>query len=214
MPTRSKRHQLLSEMEHLIRSVALDETVGDPGGSISSRSLDELVEIQAGILSTRYLHCRLYDTEKRGLVDMLNSYDDKGFKAEVQMDKRSFYNLVDMLGTYQVFHNRSINKQAPVWIQCFVAFRRLGTFGNANSLIRNAHHAGFSEGSIVKYLDRVVTAILSLHNDYIYWPNEEVRLQIKSRIRSKFGIPGAVGIIVGMPVILSQRPSIDGETFD
>ena len=131
---------------------------------------------------------------------MLNSYDDKGFKAEVRMDKRSFYNIVDMLATHPIFHNKSLNKQAPVWIQCFVAFRRLGTFGNANSLIRNAHHAGFPEGSIVNYLGRVVTAILSLHNTYIRWPYLEERSKIISRITSKFGISGAVGIIDGTPV--------------
>ena len=129
------------------------------------------------------------------------------------MDKASFYRIVNMLEGNPVFHNRSRNQQAPVWVQCFVAFRRLGTYGNANSLIRNAHHAGYSEGSIVNYMDRVVTAILSLHDRFVNWPNAEERVKIKSRIRSKFGIYGAVGIVDGTPVIFSQRPSIDGETF-
>ena len=96
---------------------------------------------------------------------------------------------------------------------CFVAFRRLGTYGNANSLIRNAHHSGFAEGSVVKFTDRVVSAILSLHDNHIRWPDAQERAKIKLRFKSKFGINGGVGIVDGTPVIFSQRPSIGGETF-
>ena len=213
MPTRSKRHNILTDLEHLIRHLAVDQNAGELENSSTSRSLDELVEIRAGILSARYLHCRVYDTDKRGMVDMLDSYDDKGFKSEVRMDKASFYRIVDMLKEHPTFHNRSRNKQVPVWVQCFIAFRRLGTYGNANSLLRNAHHSGYSEGSIVNYMDRVVTAILALHDRFVKWPNAEERSKIKYRIRSKSGILGAVGIVDGTPVIFSQRPSIDGETF-
>ena len=79
------------------------------------------------------------------------------------MDKVSFHHIVSILERHPIFHNCSRNKQADVWKQCFVAFRRLGTYGNANSLIRNAHHSGFAEGSVVKFTDRVITALLSLH---------------------------------------------------
>ena len=128
------------------------------------------------------------------------------------MDKVS-YRIVDMLKEHPIFYNRSRNKQVPAWVQCFVAFRRLGTYGNANSLLRNAHHSGYSEGSIVNYMDRVVTAILALHDRFVKWPNAEERSRIKYRSRSKSGISGAVGIVDGTPVNFSQRPSIDGETF-
>ena len=213
MPSRSKRHNILADLEHLIRLLAVDQSAGESDDSSTSRSLEELVEIRAGILSARYLHSRVYDTDKHGMVDMLDSYDDKGFKSEVRMDKVSFYSIVNMVKDHPVFHNRSRNKQVPVWVQCFVAFRRLGTYGNANSLLRNAHHAGYSEGSIVNYVERVVCAILALQDRFVYWPNAEERSKIKQRMRSKFGILGAVGIIDGTPVIFSQRPSIDGETF-
>ena len=127
MPTRSLRHQLIAELELLIRHLALDQSVGEESESSTSRYLEEFVEIRAGILATRYLHSRIYDTEKRGMLMMLESYDDKGFKAEVRMDKVSFYHIVSMLERHPIFHNRSRNKQAEVWKQCFVAFRRLGT---------------------------------------------------------------------------------------
>ena len=96
MSTRSKRHNILTDLEHLIRHLAVDQNADELEDSSTSRSLDELVEIRAEILSARYLHSRVYDTEKRGMVDMLDSYDDKGFKSEVRMDKVS-YRIVDML---------------------------------------------------------------------------------------------------------------------
>ena len=136
MSTRSKRHNILTDLEHLIRHLAVDQNADELEDSSTSRSLDELVEIRAEILSARYLHSRVYDTEKRGMVDMLDSYDDKGFKSEVRMDKVS-YRIVDMHKEHPIFHNRSRNKQVPAWVQCFLAFRRLGTYGNASSLLRN-----------------------------------------------------------------------------
>ena len=211
MPTRSIRHQIISELELLIRQVALDHSVDEESESCVSRILEELLEIREGMLATRYLHSRICDTDKPGMVAMLRSYDDKGFKAEVRMDKASFYQIVSMLEDHTIFLNRSRNKQFPVWVQCFVAFRRLNTYGNANSLIRNAHHSGFAEGSVVKFTDRVVTAILSLHDNHILRPDAQERAKIKLRFKSKFGINGGVGD--GTPVIFSQRPSIDGETF-
>ena len=87
MLSRSLRHQLISELEVLIRHLALDQRVGQESGSSISRDLEELVEIRAEILATRYLHSRIYDSDKNGMLEMLESYDDKGFKAEVRMDK-------------------------------------------------------------------------------------------------------------------------------
>ena len=83
----------------------------------------------------------------------------------------------------------------------------------AEEINQNAHHSGYSEGSIVNYMDRVVTAILALHDRFVRWPNAEERSRIKYRSRSKSGISGAVGIVDGTPVNFSQRLSINGETF-
>ena len=213
MPTRTIRHHLIAELEQLVRLLAQEERVGHELDTSASRDLAEIVEIRTGILATRYLNSRIYETVKHGMVDMLQSYDDRGFKAEVRMDKLSFYQIVRMIEGFPIFQNRSRNQQAPVWVQCFVAFRRLGTYGNANSLIRNAHHAGFAEGSVVNFTNRVVAALLSLHDRYIHWPDADERSSIKSRFRSKFGINGAVGIVDGTPIVFSQKPSIDGETF-
>lgn len=145
------------------------------------------------------------------MADLLFTLIDRQFKQEVRMDKNSFVTIVDILAVRPVFHNNSHRQQTPVWIQCLVVFKRLGCYGNANSLGANGRNSGFSEGAVVKFTDRVTEALLSIQKEIIKWPDEAE--QIRARIRSKYGINGGVGIIDGTPVIFSQRPDVDGETY-
>ena len=61
--------------------------------------------------------------------------------------------------------------------------------------------------------ERVLTAINSLRDSVIYWPDTDERRQISRRFRHRYGLPGTVGIIDGAPVNLMQRPHIDGEVY-
>jgi hypothetical protein len=45
------------------------------------------------------------------------------------------------------------------------------------------------------------------------WPNAEGRKLISNRVYEKNGVPDCVGLIDGTHLILSQRPTIDGETY-
>ena len=212
MPSRSERHQLLTNLDQLIKLLASEESLLRENPQITS-DIDELMAIRTCVQVTRYLDVRKYLKQKRTMADLLFTYDDKGFKAEVRMDKESFIKIVDILGRHRVFHNNLRNAQTPVWIQCFVVFRRFGCNGNGNSITRNAHHSGFSEGAVIKFTERVVTSILSLQHLVIKWPDERERKSIKQRFQTNFGIKGAVSIVDGTPAVLAQKPGIDGETY-
>lgn len=139
MPSRSDRHLLINDIDQLIKTLVVNASpIPD---SRLGKDIDELLAIRACLQSSRYLDLRKYVKQKRTMADLLYSYDDKGFKAEVRMDKSSFTKTVEILSRNPVFHNNSRNRQTYVWVQCFVVFRRLGCHGNGNSMIRNAHQA-------------------------------------------------------------------------
>ena len=165
------------------------------------------------IRRSRYFDPRTCIFKKPSLVDLLWGYTERQFRQETRMNRSSFIKIVEILEKHPVFHNNSRRKQTPPWVQCLIAFKRLGCYGNANSLGATGRANGFSEGAVVKFTDRVVTAILSIMKKVIRWPSAEERVIIKNRFKKDAGILGAIGIIDGTPVVFSQRPAIDGETF-
>jgi hypothetical protein len=118
-----------------------------------------------------------------------------------------------MIENHDVFANRSHHTQAPAWIQLMVVLSRLGCDGNGASIGRNARHGGVSHGSVCKYTERVFVAILAMKDAEICWPTAEERKIISRRFAVKHGLPGVVGVVDGTPVVMSQRPHVDGEVF-
>jgi hypothetical protein len=66
---------------------------------------------------------------------------------------------------------------------------------------------------VCKFTDRVFKALLDIKDEVIAWPDAEERKQISDRMGEKYGLPGAVGIVDGTPIVFTQRPKIDGEVF-
>ena len=209
MPKVSERKKLLKELEHCAKHIIISTPLGQEDDS----DLDEILEISAALKQCRYLHPRVLDFKKRSMADLLWGYSERNFRQETRMSKDSFVRIVRCLEKHPIFENNSHRKQTSAWIQCLVVFRRFGCYGNANSLGSNGRNSGFSEGAIVNFVSRVTTALLSIRKQVIKWPNANERVKIKTRFKNDSGVVGAVGIIDGTPVVLSQRPTIDGEVF-
>ena len=215
MPKTSERGKLLAEVDHLIWLHAINESILDDAEVKKSKEKDarDLLDLRLCICESRYLEPRSYRSDKHSLADQIWEYTERQFKQEVRMDRESFVKLVRILSSHSIFKNKSKLQQTPVWIQCLIVFRRLGCFGNANSLGMNGRTYGFSEGAVVLFVKRVFTSLFSIRKSVVKWPDEEERIQIKERFRRNYGIYGAVGIIDGTPAIFSQKPAIDGETY-
>ena len=215
MPKRSEREDILSELEGVIKYLASDTSllVEREENDFPGNLQDDLLLYYSTIKESRYLIPRTYKVGKPSLAIFLRDYTDRQFRQEVRMDRGTFEKLCDKLSSHAVFQNQSRNQQTEVWIQCLVTFRRFGGYGNSNSLGINGRTYGFSEGAVVKFKDRVTTALLDLGKEVILWPDANERKQIRKRFKLNYGINGAVGIIDGTPVIFSQKPAVDGETF-
>jgi len=80
---------------------------------------------------------------------------------------------------------------------------------------RIARQFGVSEGSVGNYIAHVVTAILSLGNNYIRFPKphtEEYANVMKLHL-ALFGLPFCLGFVDGSLVPLIRRPEVDGAAY-
>lgn len=168
MPKVSERQTTISETELLLRQLVIEDEDG-------TEEFEEIVDIQATILSSRYLNLREYVQKNRSMNEMLWTYSDFDFKQAVRMNKRSFLKLLEKIEDHRVFKNNARIKQAATWIQLMVVLQLVGLDGTGASIGRNARMAGFSHGSVIKFRERVFTAILELKSTAIKWPDSQER---------------------------------------
>lgn len=206
MPRTSERRWILQEIDNLLEYMILAD-------DDESEEFEDIIELRAFIESKRFLTSKTAIPKNTTMNDMLWIWPDDAFNQEVRMGKLAFIRLVNLLKEHEVFKSNSRNKQKPVWIQLLVVLRRLGGNGNGNSVGRSSRLAGIGAGTVQLFTNRVFTAILSLEKQVVTWPNAEERIRISGRFDRKYGLKGCVGIIDGTPIVFSQRPHIDGETY-
>jgi hypothetical protein len=80
--------------------------------------------------------------------------------------------------------------------------------GNRDAQMRATTASGVGERSTQKFVKRVLKAILSLHDNFIHWPNREEKAAMKQRISaaSRGVFSNAVGFIEGTFISLQDTP--------
>lgn len=179
----------------------------------SSAEFIDMMALYFGVNSSRYLNDRLDQPKLEGLRNLFWDLSDEQFKQFARMDKTSFVHVLSLIEDHPIFHNNANNTQTYPWYQLAVASHRFGTEGNGSAIDAVALKAGISHGSVTQYTSRVITALLSLKDIYIRWPNATERAEISQRFAIKNGLFGAVGIVDGTPVHFFQRPGLDGEIW-
>jgi hypothetical protein len=208
MPKQSDRKLLIHELDKTLKELARD-------GQESTREFTEILEIAQSLSSCRYLYPRCPVPKCDGWKEIFWSFPDGDFRQMVRMDQVSFLRLLSKIEDHPIFHNASFFEQEKVWIQLAVALNRLGCCGNGISIGRVARFHGYSTGSVFNFTERVITAIVSLIGQYVYWPDAEQRRRIAQRFLLKHGLYKCVGVVDGTPVIFSLKPAecCDPETF-
>ncbi|CAG8738653.1 8937_t:CDS:2, partial [Racocetra persica] len=177
------------------------------------KELNELFELLQTIELDRYLTLREKTIKSNGFFQMLFKYNDYNFKQITRVSKETFMHLENLIHDNPVFLNKSEHLQRPVWQQLAVTLERLGCNENSASIGRFARQWGLGIGTVVEYTKRVITAINSIGNDYVQWPNFIERQQISERMEISSGFKGCIGFLDGTDVILEYKPSKDGETY-
>lgn len=151
--------------------------------------------------------------KSRALVSLLARVDDTRFRQDVRMTRRAFEHVLRCIAGCPVFANRSNNQQASVETQLHLTLYRFGCNGNGVSIGKVARRFGVSEGTVVKYTDRVVAA-LAVSSQHIFWyRNDSERRRVKQRIEEKSGFPHCLGAVDGTDIVLARRPELDGDAY-
>lgn len=206
MPKRSSRDVFLEDIELKLMMMVLDD-------EDESEEFWELVEIADMTEKYRYLIPREPIPKTQAIRDLLYEFPDSQFRQICRCDKRTFVSILNMISQHPIFHSASRKRQTPTHIQLMIALNRFGCNGNGSSIGAISRFGGMSYGTVCLCTERVITAILSFRDGIISWPGEEERNRISRRHELRFGLKGAVGILDGTPIVLSQRPHIDGEVF-
>ena len=206
MPQKSERQVLLDQLEDLLRTLAIF-------GLESTQEFAEIIGLYANLNESRYLNMRSPLPRIDGLKSILFDFPDRQFQQICRMDKASFVSIENLISNHPIFHNLSMNKQTDVWIQLMVVLNRLGCDGNGASIGKMAIFTGIGEGTVLLFTDRVFTAILSLKDKSIKWPNSRERRRISRAFAAKDGLENAVGVVDGTHIHFAWKPGIDGEVY-
>ena len=91
------------------------------------------------------------------------------FQCKLHVPFGVFVEIVDKIQGHDVFRNNSHLPQLLVSTQLAIFLNAAGYYGNAATSQDMEEWAGVSVGTVYNCYKRVMTAILSLHNNYIYF---------------------------------------------
>ncbi|KAF7328223.1 hypothetical protein MVEN_02562100 [Mycena venus] len=106
------------------------------------------------------------------LLDHFREYNVERWRRKLQVEPETFDVILSLIQEDPVFYNNSNNPQLPVEVQLAVFLFRAGHYGNAASPEDTAGWSGLSVGGVEKCTDRVIVALLALHDNAISLPNE------------------------------------------
>jgi hypothetical protein len=120
------------------------------------------------------------------------------------MTRASFHLLLEEMKTKKAFRMSKFKNQWPIAFQLLVFLFRVGREGTARSNLSVSQYFGIGSGSVGNYVKCTIRA-LKEKNDVIYWPNDEEKEQMKSRLVST-GFRHCVGIIDHTLIVLDFCP--------
>jgi hypothetical protein len=149
------------------------------------------------------------------LLDHWRENSPERFRRKLRVDPETFDKLVALISNNSVFSNNSNCPQLPVHIQLAIFLFRAGHYGNAASPEDIAQWAGVSVGAVKTCTDRVVVAILSLHDDAIHLPDAAEKEDAKLYVESQTCPEWRDGFLLvdGTKFAFFQRPGLHGDSW-
>lgn len=119
---------------------------------------------------------------------------------------QSFFTVCDLIRDHPVFQSTGTKPQRPVEIQLATFLRLYG--GTRQHHLAGALSCNVGAGTTFLYVDRVVEALGDLSGDFVRWPNELRRAEIRDAF-SEMGFPGAIGAVDGSLIQFADKPATD-----
>jgi hypothetical protein len=137
------------------------------------------------------------------------------FRRKVCMGPSTFDGILEQIRDHHIFHNNLNVLQTPVEIQLAIFMYRVGHYGNAASPKAIGHWAGISLGMVVNLTNRVMVALLTLHDDLIHLSTPEEKEAAKEWVAGKVCPEWRDGYLVvdGTKFALFQQPGLHGNAW-
>ncbi|KAF9292624.1 hypothetical protein BGZ68_000028 [Mortierella alpina] len=142
---------------------------------------------------------------RRCILQKLGTFSRKQIMTFLQMDRDTFEVLVDLIFDDEVFTSDNEQQEEPT-AQLVVALDRFGSYGNGVGAMRLGMTWDRSRTSCLTYVERVVTALLGLQDQYLAWPTPTQRRVHAARMAEK-KFPGCVGFITETTINLALDPA-------
>jgi hypothetical protein len=149
------------------------------------------------------------------LLDYWRVHFPDRFRRKLRVEPETFNSLVTLIANNPIFSNNSNSPQLPVSMQLSVFLFRAGHYGNAASPEDTAQWAGLSVGGVEKCTDRVVVALLSLHDDSVHFPDAHEKEAAKNFVEEHTCPEWQNGFLLvdGTKLPLFQRPGLHGDAW-
>jgi hypothetical protein len=184
-----------------------DDSSGDVLDSPRATAQRRLEEIE----SSRYLFRTQYrkdDPQARWYQRAMNE-DGRDLRSMFRMDPPNLDRVVATLRRHSVYQSRGTKPQKDPALQIGVA---LYYFGGTCNKHRIARIFGISPGSVHNYVEKFVTAVLSLKEEYIEWPKpgSDEYHRVTGMHLIHYGLPHCLGYVDGTMIPFWRKP--DGES--
>lgn len=218
MPRRRERASTIADIELIMeltaRSLILRMRMT---GEVDERLQERLVRLRRlhfSLINARYLTPRVHTQNHlpngRALIEELS---DRAFKEEFRVSKEVFTHIHTLIKDHPVFISTGHKPQTPSDLQLLVCLNRIGFDGNGAGDGKVSRFNHTSIGSLRKFTRRVFTAVISLRDTYIRWPDSSQRRQLQTHIQRLYGFPNCVGFLDGTLFPLQNKPSSYGEDY-
>jgi hypothetical protein len=212
MPRKSARRKAIEWMEAKVSRLnkdALHREILSEEDSIQDENMNRILK---RMKKARYIF-RGKKYRRRGklfdFVECLDiyskSHNDKEFLYNFRLTRESFFLLLEEIEKTNAFKNCRQKDQHPVAFQLLVFLWRIGKEGSGGGTLSVSSYFGIGKGSVVNYVRRCVKALHKFKDNVVYWPDEEEREMMKTRL-SASGFCHCIGIIDRMLIVLDSRP--------
>jgi len=224
MSQKTYHSQVIHQYTYLLSTILCDIILLAPDHNLEriTENLNFDISVIFAIHNTHYLQTHS-KVPKSGNLHLAWEYsknleDHSRFINMLHVSPCVFEFILDLIKDHKVFHNNSNIPQTPVDIQLAVTLYCMGCFGNGASLEDIAHHAGYSEGAIEKFMHHCFEAIESLHDIFVQPITAEEKEKEKEKVwmDEHLGFKGLwrEGWLMydGTIVVLYKKPGMSGDT--
>lgn len=177
----------------------------------------EIIALRHEILTTRILEpgARVPKSSQLHLLDDFSENNLRLFRKKLRVDPKTFHALVKLIEDHPIFYNNSNVTQAPLKVQLAIFLNRAGHYGNAASPEDIAQWAGGSAGWVDKCTNRVMVALLSLHDTAIHLPTATEKETAKAWVQEQTCEEWRGGFLLvdGTKFPVFQRPGLHGDAW-